>query len=204
MSVRISGHKIVLRDMQLGDVAAYSHWMQPGHEWQRLDGPYYGHPSAEQVAQQVERVRARIERAEWPDPRERLMIAAQPDDAFIGMVTWYWISEETHWPAVGILIYDPARWRQGLGYEALGLWSDYLFRVMPRFARLDLRTWSGNYGMMGLALKLGYMEEARFRRARIVDGNYYDGLGYGVLRDEWAARYPDGFAAHLDHLNGAG
>ena len=40
-------------------------------------------------------------------------------------------------------------------------------------------------------------EVLQVRRARIVDGDYYDGLGYGILREEWAARYPRGFAAHV-------
>jgi putative hydrolase of HD superfamily len=52
--------------------------------------------------------------------------------------------------------------------------------------------------MMRLAEKVGYAEEARFRMARIVAGEYYDGMGYGVLRAEWEDRYPDGFAAHLE------
>ena len=51
--------------------------------------------------------------------------------------------------------------------------------------------------MIGLAQKLGYREEARFRKARIVDGEFYDGLGYGILRDEWTHRFPAGFAASL-------
>jgi RimJ/RimL family protein N-acetyltransferase len=49
--------------------------------------------------------------------------------------------------------------------------------------------------MTRLAVKLGYTLEARFRKARIVKGAYYDGLGYGVLREEWRERYPNGFAA---------
>ncbi len=68
-----------------------------------------------------------------------------------------------------------------MGYEALGLWSEYLFATMPRLPRLDLRTWSGNHGMMRLAEKLGYRLEARFRKARMVHGHYYDGMGYGIL-----------------------
>lgn len=51
--------------------------------------------------------------------------------------------------------------------------------------------------MMALARKLGFTEEARFRKARIVNGEYFDGMGYGILRKEWDARYPDGFAASL-------
>ena len=47
--------------------------------------------------------------------------------------------------------------------------------------------------MVRLAERLGFSREACFRRARIVDGEYYDGLGYGVLREEWEERYPGGF-----------
>ncbi len=113
------------------------------------------------------------------------------------MVSRYWISEETDWAAVGIVIYDAASWRTGIGYEALGLWSDYLLANCSEWVRLDLRTWSGNHAMIGLAQKLGYREEARFRQARIVDGAYYDGLGFGILRQEWVAQFPNGFAASL-------
>ena len=50
---------------------------------------------------------------------------------------------------------------------------------------------------MRLAEKLGYQEEARFRKARIVNGEYYDGIGFGILREEWEKLYPAGFTAHL-------
>ncbi len=123
------------------------------------------------------------------------MIANRQSDKIIGSVSRYWISQETNWSAVGIVIFDSASWGKGIGYEALGLWSDYLFTQFPDWVRLDLRTWSGNQGMIRLALKLGYSEEARFRKARLVDGAYFDGLGFGILRDEWQAQFSGGFAA---------
>lgn len=115
----------------------------------------------------------------------------------MGMVSRYWISKETHWTAIGIMIFDPEKWGKGFGYQALGLWCQYLFDTQPLFVRLDLRTWSGNYGMMKLAAKLGFKEEAVFRMARIVEGEYYAGLGYGILRTEWEERFPAGFTASL-------
>jgi putative hydrolase of HD superfamily len=48
--------------------------------------------------------------------------------------------------------------------------------------------------MMRLAEKLGYQLEGRFRSARIVAGAYHDALGYGILREEWQAKYPHGFS----------
>lgn len=193
----INGKQIILRDWDLRDLSAYGRWLQPGHEWKQLDGPYYAGPSREEITEIVEDQKTAIEFDEWPSPRHQLIIASQIDNQMIGQVSWYWISEETNWPALGIVIYDPQHWRKGIGYEALGLWSDYLLEVQPLFVRLDVRTWSGNAGMMRLAQKLGYKEEARFRKARIVNGEYYDGMGYGVLRDEWTTRYPLGFAASL-------
>jgi putative hydrolase of HD superfamily len=51
--------------------------------------------------------------------------------------------------------------------------------------------------MMRLAEKLGYKEEARFRMARIVEGEHFDSMGYGVLRSEWEMLYPNGFSVEL-------
>ncbi|MFT8312084.1 MAG: GNAT family protein [Sporolactobacillus sp.] len=89
-------------------------------------------------------------------------------------------------------------WRRKLRHNsAFGLWTDYLFQAMPEIVRVDLRTWSGNFGMMKLAEKLGYTKEACFRKARIVNGKYYDSIGYGVLREEWDAWHPQGFQKDL-------
>jgi putative hydrolase of HD superfamily len=196
-TIKLAGERVTLRDPSLGDLDAWHYWMQPGREWQKTDGPYYPPTPADKVAKMVDRWEQVITAQEWPDLRQRLVIANIEEDALIGMVSRYWISEETNWTAIGISIYDPKNWAHGLGYEALGLWCQYLFDHEPKFVRLDLRTWSGNVGMIKLAKKLGFQEEAVFRMARIVDGEYYDGLGYGVLRTEWQDRYPKGFAACL-------
>ncbi len=193
----ITGRRIRLRDMILDDVPMWGRWMLPEQRWHELDGPYYPKPSAEDVATMVASVRDRIEAGNWPTPRTRLVVADLASNRLVGQVSWYWESTETNWLSLGIVIFDPEQWGRGLGYEALGLWCDYLLAAMPELARLDLRTWSGNHGMMALARKLGFTEEARFRKARIVAGAFYDGMGYGILREEWNARYPDGFAASL-------
>ncbi len=51
--------------------------------------------------------------------------------------------------------------------------------------------------MIKVAEKLGFTKEAVFRMARIVEGEYYDGLGYGVLRTEWEERFVKGFLMTL-------
>lgn len=198
--ITLNGKQIVLRDWRVEDLHAWAHWMQPHQRWHELDGPYYAKPNVQEIPALVERRRAAIENNDLSTPRTSLVIAARERDTLLGTGSWYWESEETWWVSVGVSIFDPAYWQRGIGYEALGLWSQYLFDTLPQIVRLDLRTWSGNVGMMRLALKLGYREEARFRMARIVNGVYYDGMGYGVLRSEWHARYAQGFAAHTQHL----
>ena len=106
----------------------------------------------------------------------------------IGRVSRYWQDRHSDWLSLGISIYDPARRGEGIGFEALGLWTDYLFASFPEISRLDLRTWSGNIGMMRLAEKLGYLREGCFRDARRVGGLHYDALAYGILRREWEER----------------
>ncbi|MBE0689595.1 MAG: GNAT family N-acetyltransferase [Anaerolineae bacterium] len=201
--IHIQGTRLHLRDFKPDDLTAYEYWLHPEHEWQRLNGPYYDKPTPAQIPEIIDRLRKRINNSDpTPQPPTHVVIAQRTDDAFLGRVSWYWISQETLWPAAGIVIYDPSRWRKGLGYEALGLWTQYLFDKMPEIVRLDLRTWSGNAALMRLAHKLGYEEEARFRKARIVDGLFYDGLGYGILREEWVTRYPGGFGKVLQQAYG--
>jgi len=195
LELPLKGQQIVLRTWQHRDLEMWSSWLEPGHPWKELDGPYYPLPSAAERATMVDQKRAEIEDGSSASPPHSLVIAGRQTDALLGIVNWYWESKETYWPGVGIVIFDQTQWGQGIGYQALGLWTDFLFRSLPQITRLDLRTWSGNRGMMRLAEKLGYVEEARFRQARIVGDKYYDGLGYGILREEWLRRHPDGFAA---------
>lgn len=196
-TVHLTGSRIALRDWREDDVSVFMPWQAPAQRWHELDGPYYPKPSVTDLAHMEARLRDSIAENIWPTPRRRLVIAGAINDELQGVVTWYWESEETNWLSVGIVIFDPAMWGKGFGFEALGLWTGYLFATMPQLARSDLRTWSGNIGMMRLAEKVGYQQEARFRKARIVNGEHYDGMGYGILREEWDARFPDGFVASL-------
>ncbi len=193
-NVYISGQKIILRDWQVQDLDSYAYWQMPDREWQAFDGPYYPRIKVDKIPDMIQKLREKIEADKWERVRKRLPIISPSENRLIGTVSWYWVSQETEWLAVGIGIYEPDEWGRGIGYEALGLWCDYLWAFLPEIVRLDVRTWSGNKGMMRLAEKLGFKEEARFRKARIVNGNYYDGMGYGILREEWQALYPDGFA----------
>ncbi len=186
--MRITGQNIHLRDLEPRDFEAYRDWFSGQHPWMELDAPYYDKPTQEEVESLLERVQTKFQMG-YPNRRRKFLAIALPEeDRFIGTVTWYWQSQPSNWKSIGIVIYDESLWGKGIGTEALAMWIDFLFDLEPDLHRLDLRTWSGNSGMMGLALKLGFREEARFVDARAHKGQLYDGMAYGILRREWENR----------------
>jgi len=185
--VNLGGNKIILRDWIADDLASFEEWQKPCHKWQDFDGPYYT-TTEENTLKQINGIRERLKSAAFPAPRTRLVIADKKSNQLLGTVNSYWESIETNWLCAGIALYDHNFWGQGIGYDALNVWINYLFFVHPQIVRLDLRTWSGNYGMIHLAKKLNFKLEAQFRKARIVNGEYYDSLGFGILREEWLNR----------------
>lgn len=192
----IHGKKIRLRDWRHDDVEPFRYWQRPGMQWQAFDGPYY-RSNIDESDKLANELGSQIERAEFPVPRMRLVIADSMTNKLIGTVSSYWESKETNWLCIGISIFDSVHWGKGIGWESLGLWIDYLFLSRPEIVRLDMRTWSGNEGLIRLAKKLGFAQEACFRNARIVEGKYFDGLGFGILRSEWSELNPKGFGARV-------
>ncbi|CAL2103175.1 Protein N-acetyltransferase, RimJ/RimL family [Tenacibaculum sp. 190130A14a] len=177
-----TGNTIVLRDWLDTDFLTYKNWHHQKFEWTKLNGPYYPIKSLAELDKEIEYLKIDSKK------KKRIVIADKNTNHLIGTVSWYWQSEETHWISVGLAIFDNSFWGKGIGQEALALWTSYLFSIFPKIVRLDLRTWSGNMGMIKLAEKLGFKKEAIFRKARIVNGAYYDALAYGILRDEWKNR----------------
>jgi len=183
--ISLTGALVGLRDWRLDDLAPYREWLRPHHEWHAWDGPYFPRPTAAQADEICAQLRRRITAADWPTPRTGPVIADRDSDVLVGCVTWYYESEATDWRRIGVVLYDPASWSGGRGTEAVRLWTDYLFSSTD-IARLDFATWSGHTAMCAIGSKLGWTEEARFRDARVVRGQPYDSVVYGVIRREWS------------------
>lgn len=60
----------------------------------------------------------------------------------------------------------------------------YLFENLT-IERVGLTTWSGNPRMIRCAEKLGMRLEGRMRKCRYYNGEYYDSIRMGILREEW-------------------
>lgn len=103
------------------------------------------------------------------------------------MLTAYWEDGKLQqWLEFGIAIYDSKLWSKGIGKQALRLWITYLFDLYPHIQRIGYTTWSGNVGMMRVGEALGMRLEARIRKVRYTQGQYFDSIKYGILREEFS------------------
>lgn len=177
----IVGRRVNLRTFQPGDGPWLARAMGRG-TWWRWDAPWEGRPAPREVRRLPVLVDAL---AREPTRPPRRMVIETRRATPIGTVSRYWVDERTRWLEVGIGIFDARRWSRGYGAEALALWIDHLFVEMA-LPRVGLRTWSGNARMIRLARRLGFRQEATFRRAYMTPRRAYDRVAFGLLRDEWA------------------
>ncbi|MCP1123541.1 MULTISPECIES: GNAT family N-acetyltransferase [Bacillus] len=175
----VKGEKIAIRMIEGEDL--YPLWQEiykeEKPEWKKWDAPYFPFVRQEFPIFQ-ERIRSKLEK----DPYSQLII--EKEGEIIGIVTYYWEHEPSRWLEIGITIYNPAYWSGGYGTDALRLYVDVLFQHL-RIARVGLTTWSGNRRMMKVAEKLGMQLEGRMRKCRYYNGEYYDSIRMGMIREEW-------------------
>lgn len=177
--------EVYLRDIKIGDIDSYIELYSPDRKFHEFNGPYYEKDSMEELRAYGESIRQKLQAGENSVFGNKKLIVNRGTEELIGQVNWYWKSKETLWMEVGGVIFNEDYWGMGIGYAAFSQWIDYIFQEYPEIVRLGLSTWSGNVRMMKLAEKLGFKKEAEYRKARIVNGEYYDSLSYGVLREEW-------------------
>ncbi|GLX70263.1 GNAT family N-acetyltransferase [Paenibacillus glycanilyticus] len=181
--MRINGKRTTLRSVQEEDL--YSLWQlkygEENPEWKQWDAPYFPLVQMDFDSYKAQ-LNTRFSADEVPS-----MVIIETEGEIIGTVVYYWEDKPSLWLELGITIYSPAHWSGGYGTEALTLWIDYLFEAMP-LVRVGLTTWSGNKRMIRCAEKLGMMMEARIRKVRLHQGEYYDSIRMGILREEWEGR----------------
>lgn len=175
-----SGKKVTLRTPEQSDIPIlYSlRYGQEKPEWKNFDAPYFPLDACTESEFQ-QRIEQKNNSNEIPDE-----MIIEVEGKIIGVITFYWEYKPTRWLEIGIVIYLPEYWSGGYGSEACVLWIDYLFSQLE-IERVGLTTWSGNPRMMRCAEKIGMQLEGRMRKCRYYNGEYYDSIRMGVLRDEW-------------------
>ncbi|WP_010094508.1 GNAT family N-acetyltransferase, partial [Ornithinibacillus scapharcae] len=144
-------------------------------EWKKWDAPYFPHKSMpyEQFMEKG---------ITWIGNDDYWVICV--DELVCGIVSYYFEDDQKNWLEVGIVLHESHNWGKGIGTRSLKLWIDHIFNTLP-VVRVGLTTWSGNERMIRVGEKLGMQMEARIRKVRYYEGNYYDSIRMGILREEW-------------------
>ncbi|MFO1446504.1 GNAT family N-acetyltransferase [Bacillus sp. Bva_UNVM-123] len=179
---RLIGNKVIIRKIEEQDLQTLWNYIYgvENPEWKKWDAPYFP-----LTFEEFDVFKKGFLQSAENTPPSRMVIEA--DGKIIGTISYYWEHKESNWLEAGIAIYDPEYWNGGYGTEALTLWVDFLFSALP-LARVGITTWSGNKRMMKAAEKIGMKLEGRMRKCRIYQGEYYDSIRMGVLREEWEAQ----------------
>lgn len=176
--------KVRLKSIQQADLAelwAISQGPTADLEWKKWDGPYFKDPILS-----WETFATGWGKDSVDNPLRKAIVV---DDKLVGIVTAYWEDGQLRrWLDMGIVIYDHSYWGYGVGTHALEQWLTELFGRFLHLQTIGFTTWSGNIGMQKLGEKLGMSLEARVRKVRFWQNQFFDSLKYGILREEWVAR----------------
>jgi len=143
-----------------------------------FDGPYYSHDLSSLIAK-----RGNCLESTLSAPYKYLEIETT-DGIHLGWVNLSHQKDHPHISEIGIVIVEDNYWNLGLGTEAFILWINYIFEAWE-LTRIGFSTWSGNERMIAVGKKLGFIEEARIRKARVVKEKFYDSIKMGILKEEW-------------------
>ena len=113
------------------------------------------------------------------------IFAIEADDGtYIGNIGLHDIQQENRRALLGIIIGEKAYWGQGYGTDAIRAMLAWAFGYL-NLNRVSLTVYEYNERAIRCYLKCGFRHEGRMRQARYLDGQYYDELMMGILRDEF-------------------
>lgn len=169
--------ELTIRPIQEGDLERLWELIYKDEkpEWKKWDAPYYPH--------QAKSYEEFLKSSSQFLNRESFW-AIEVSGVVCGIISYYWEHEPSKWLELGIVFHEAKTWGKGLGTRAMSLWIKHLFNTMP-LVRVGFTTWSGNQRMIRVGEKLGMQMEARIRKVRYYNGEYYDSIRMGILREEW-------------------
>ncbi|WP_327051591.1 GNAT family N-acetyltransferase [Halomicrococcus gelatinilyticus] len=173
-----SGKRVALRTVESEDVP----FLQ-----RAFANPEIRYPLGTQLKNQDE-----IESWNEDEGKDHFLVCLEDDDAGPGQ------PDGDDVRPIGAATVEDAAWRrpdlaywlvpevhgEGYGKEAVSLVVDYVFRTYEHPA-VGAGAYAFNDASRGLLESLGFTEEGRTRKDRFVDGEYVDGIQYGLLRSEW-------------------
>lgn len=113
-------------------------------------------------------------------------IRSKEDNRLLGFSRIEWI-EWTHGTGnLKLAIGDPADRGKGYGSDTMKLMLHFAFNELNLY-RLSAIVTGDNSGALRFFMRYGFIEEVRRRKALLRDGQAWDLIHLGLLRDEWLA-----------------
>lgn len=132
----------------------------------------------------VDGVLDRVERDEFDDGSTELFWILD-DEAVVGTVRLFDLEDDT--PLFDLRLAESAR-GQGIGTATVRWLTGRLFESRTQTDRIEATTRADNVGMRKALERAGFVKESHWRRAwPDANGGVHDGVGYGMLRDDWVS-----------------
>jgi RimJ/RimL family protein N-acetyltransferase len=112
------------------------------------------------------------------------VIALLADERPVGSIDLHAVDLTNGGAGLGILIGDPADTSQGYGSDAIRALLGFAFREL-RLQRVWLDVYDDNARGRHVYERIGFVQEATFRRGLFRQGRYVDVHRMAILRDEW-------------------
>jgi len=160
------------------------------HTWRNSEATFWASGGDRPIMSKA-RIDAQFQ--EWVQGKEHNSAAGIPfgvqtkSGKPIGSFGINWIVPHCRLAMLGAKIGEPEYWGGGYGTDALLLIVDYAFEWLD-MRKIWLATTSKNARVQRQMEKVGFTLEARFREQTLMDGEWHDGLIYGLLREEWPGR----------------
>jgi len=139
---------------------------------------------------QKETVREWISSLRSPDQQLRnIAYVIRHDGAAAGLIHLYDIAPFQRRATLGVLIGSSARRGQGIGQVATLLILDFAFRGLD-LRKVGLEVLVGNAPAIRLYEGLGFVREGIKRQEYFADGQCWDSLAFGLLREEFTQILP--------------
>ena len=112
------------------------------------------------------------------------MVRSKEDERLIGLARIEWIEWSHGAGGLKLAIGDVKDRRQGYASEVMQLLLRFAFDELNLY-RLSAVVGEDNLAGLALLKKFGFVEEVRRRKALLRDGQFFDLIHLGLLRNEW-------------------
>ena len=124
-----------------------------------------------------------IERYHTPKYMKAWAIELKEEKKVIGAIYISRLSPGNKFCELGWSLHQNYRGK-GYAFEATSNFIDYLFSSTD-LHRISINIWKGNIESENLAKKLGFVYEGCQRECRLKDGQFFDSLLFGLLREDF-------------------